>query len=121
MQLDMERAYDEEAGLLSLRRNFSLSTDGLVLSDEGILRSPREASWIFLLRERPEWFGRQITAGSLVIRCPEGLAFSAEEKPVTDPRIARNWHGSLWRVKLTAGCAESFQMRFVISAKDREA
>ena len=121
MQLDMERAYDEEAGLLSLRRNFSLSTDGLVLSDEGILRSPREASWIFLLRERPEWSGRQITAGSLVIRCPEGLAFSAEEKPVTDPRMARNWHGSLWRVKLTAGCAESFQMRFVISAKDREA
>ena len=121
MQLDMERAYDEEAGLLSLRRHFTLSTDGLVLSDEGILRSPREASWIFLLRERPEWSGRQITAGSLVIRCPEGLAFSAEEKPVTDPRMARNWHGSLWRVKLTAGCAESFQMRFVISAKDREA
>ena len=121
MQLDMERAYDEEAGLLSLRRNFSLSTDGLVLSDEGILRSPREASWIFLLRERPEWSGRQITAGSLVIRCPEGLAFSAEERPVTDPRMARNWPGSLWRIKLTAGSAESFQIRFVFSAKDREA
>jgi hypothetical protein len=121
MQLNMERAYDEEAGLLSLRRNFTLSPDGLVLSDEGILRSSREASWIFLLRERPEWSGRQITAGDLVICCAEGLVYSAEEKPVTDLRMARNWPGSLWRVKLTAGCAENFQMRFVFSANNREA
>ena len=121
MELDLEQAYDEAAGLVSLKRSFILSSDGLILVDRGALRSPREAVWTFLLREKPEWSGGQVTAGSLVIHCPDGLAFSAEEKAVTDPRMARNWPGSLWRVKLSAGYVESFQMRFVFQQKDREA
>ena len=121
MELDLEKAYDEAAGLLSLRRVFILGPEGLELTDTGTLRTAREAAWIFLLRDKPVFRDGQVTAGRLVIRCPEGLAFSAEEKPVTDPRMARNWSGSLWRVKLAAGAAERFEARFVFTVNNREA
>ena len=60
-------------------------------------------------------------AGNLLIRCPEGLEFSAEEKPVTDARMARNWPGSLWRVHLRGRKTDRFRMEFVFSASGREA
>ena len=63
----------------------------------------------------------RITAGQLTIRCPEGLEYSAEEKPVTDTRMARNWPGSLWRVMLKGSPGNRFRTTFVFSAKDREA
>ena len=92
----------------------------LYLEDEGALRAPREVTWVFLLRQRPEWRDGRITAGGLSIRCPDGLSFRAEEKPVEDARMARNWPGSLWRVTLTGGKADAFQARFLFTAKDRE-
>ena len=115
MELDLEAAYDAEAGIRKLSRSFALSAEGLRLTDEGILQSPQEAAWVFLLRSEPAWRNGKITAGNLLIRCPEGLAFTREEKPVTDARMARNWPGSLWRVKLTAGKADRFRMTFVFS------
>ena len=121
MELDISAAYDDAAGVEQLKRSFTLRADGLILTDEGRLRSVQEVTWVFLLRDRPEWADGQITAGKLLIRCPEGLAFSAEERPVTDARMARNWPGSLWRVKLRSGAADRFRNTFVLSAKDREA
>ncbi len=121
MRMNLESAYGEEAGITCLRRTLELDREGLCLTDEGTLRSPQEVTWVFLLRDRPEWAEGQITAGKLTIRCPEGLAFTAEEKPVTDARMARNWPGSLWRVKLKSGKLDCFRMKFVFSAKDREA
>ena len=121
MEMDLEKTYDDAAGLASLKRSFALKPEGLVLTDEGTLRAPQEAAWIFLLRDRPVYNGGQITAGNLAIRCPEGLAFEAEEKPVTDARMARNWPGSLWRVKLTGALSERFEAQFLFSAKGLEA
>ena len=102
-----------------LRRTFSLGPDGLQLTDEGELLSPREITWVFLLRHQPAWEPGRITAGNLLIRCPEHLTFSREETPVTDPRMARNWPGSLWRVTLTGEAAERFHTEFVFTAKER--
>ena len=110
--MNLEAAYDDEAGIRELKRSFTLGKDGLKLTDEGILRYGKEITWIFLLRREPVWKDGQIRAGNLIIRCPEGLAFTAEEKPVTDPRMARNWPGSLWRVKLKSGKLERFRMTF---------
>ena len=121
MELDISAAYDSEAGVEQLKRSFTLRVDGLNLADEGRLRIPREITWVFLLRDKPEWKDEQITAGKLMITCPAGLVFSAEEKPVTDPRMARNWPGSLWRVKLRSGISDRFRMEFRFSVNDREA
>ena len=121
MELDLEGTYDAAAGVRSLKRRFTLGPEGLELTDEGILETAEEVTWVFLLRSRPEWKDGTVTAGKMRIRCPERLAFTAEEKPVTDTRMARSWPGSLWRVKLAGGRTDRFRMTFVFSAKDREA
>ena len=120
MEMNLEAAYEEAAGIQELKRSFTLNRDGLQLTDEGLLNNAQKVTWIFLLREQPVLENGRITAGNLVIRCPEGLTFAAEEKPVTDPRMARSWPGSLWRVKLQSGQTESFRMTFEFSAEDRE-
>ena len=121
MELNLEAAYEKEAGIRSLKRSFTLSDDGLRLTDEGNLRAAQAVTWVFLLRQKPVWENGRVTAGGLEIRCPEGLEFSAEEKPVTDPRMARNWPGSLWRVCLKGPETEQFSMTFVFQEKNREA
>ena len=108
-------------GLTPAGDAFALDESGLKLTDEGFLREEKETEWIFLLREKPEWKAGTIRAGSLEIRCPAGLEFTAEEKPVTDARMARNWPGSLWRVCLRGRKTDRFRMEFVFSASGREA
>ena len=120
LELNLEAAYDADAGIRKLRRKFTLSPDGLCLTDDGELLSAQAVTWIFLLRHQPVWENGRITAENLEIRCPEGMTFTAEEKTVTDPRMARNWPGSLWRVRLQSGEIKQFCMTFVFSAKQRE-
>ena len=91
------------------------------LTDEGALLSPREIAWVFLLRHQPAWEPGRIAAGNLLIRCPEHLTFFREEKPVTDPRMARNWPGSLWRVKLRSERTDRFRTCFAFREAGREA
>ena len=112
MELDLAGAYGETAGVLRLKRSFELDGDGLRLTDEGELRTPKRVSWVFLLREKPVWENGRIRAGKTEIRCPEGLTFSAEEKPIDDRRMARSWPGSLWRVKMESGETEHFRAVF---------
>ena len=112
MALNIEGAYDAAAGVKRLRRTFLLTPAGLRLTDEGELDTAREVTWVFLLRNRPEEKDGVITAGKLRIRYPAGLTFTAEEKPVTDARMRRNWPGSLWRVKLKSGAVDRFDARF---------
>ena len=49
---------------------------------------------------------------------PEGsalLAAAVEEIPVTDARMAKNWHGSLWRISLTAEAGRHHRLTIKIS------
>ena len=120
MEMNLEATYDAEAGIRELKRSYGLSAEGLRLTDEGTLKSAQKVTWVFLLRQKPEWKNGRIRAGKLLIRCPEGLAFSMEEKPVTDSRMAGSWPGSLWRVKLQSGAAERFRTTFEFTAAEGE-
>ena len=121
MEMNLEAAYDEKAGIRELKRSFTLTKGGLKLTDAGSLRKGQEITWVFLLRRKPVWENGQVRAGNLIIRCPEGLEYTAEEKPVTDPRMARSWPGSLWRIRLKSEKLERFRMTFEFAAADREA
>ncbi|MBQ6507828.1 MAG: hypothetical protein IJI08_10995, partial [Clostridia bacterium] len=99
-------------------RCFLLTETGLHLTDAGQLESAQEVIWVFLLRQKPVWENDRILAGNLEIRCPAGLAFEAEEIPVTDGRMARNWPGSLWRVQLRSEKKEIFRAEFVFMDAD---
>ena len=120
MELDLAGAYGAAAGVERLKRSFTLGADGLRLRDEGVLKAAQETEWVFLLRREPARKDGRILAGNLLIRCPEGLAFEAEEIPVTDARMAHSWPGSLWRVKLKGGRTDRFRMEFIFTAKDQE-
>ena len=121
LRLNLAETYDCKAGVLRLERSFTLCEDGLRLADEGELRAAQPVTWVFLLRCRPEQEDRRIRAGKLLLQYPEGLRFTAEEIPVTDARMARNWSGSLWRVLLRREAAERFRAEFVFSATNQEA
>ena len=121
MALNLEKAYGAEAGVKRLRRSFLLSGEGLRLRDEVELEEEKPVTWVFLLREKPVWENGRVTAGRMRISCPEELEFSAEEKPVTDPRMARNWPGSLWRVRLQGKPCKRFSAEFAFTVKDQEA
>ena len=112
LEMNLEAAYAAEAGVRSLRRSFELKETGLRVTDTGRLGSAQEITWTFLLRDKPEIRPGRITAGKMLIRFPACLQAGAEEKQVTDPRMARNWPGSLWRVTLQSGETEQFRAEF---------
>ncbi len=102
MSLEMAGAYPAEAGAESLRRELELSASALKVTDRIRLKTPSPVSWTLLLRHRPEIREGKVLTGKMVLRIPEGLSPALEEKQITDPRMARNFPGSLFRLTLTA-------------------
>ena len=120
LSLDLSRAWDAEAGLRAYTREFRVSPEEIRLRDRLTLDRPREITWVWMLRHRPVFSGNALEAGSLRLLWPEGLRPALEEIPVTDPRMARSFPGSLWRVTLSADPAEAFDgcFRLQISGKE---
>ena len=63
----------------------------------------------FLLRHEPEIKDGGVCAGAIRLSPDRPMTIGIEEIPVTDPRMARNYPGSLWRV--TFGAKEAAQHR----------
>ena len=114
LDLDISHAYPEEAGVKALRRCLSLTPDGLTLRDKGTLEQEKEITWIFMLRSEPVIQSGAVKTGLVTLTYPKEMRAEAEEIPVTDPRMARNWPGSLWRLKLTANPAADFSAEFSV-------
>ena len=100
MELEMTEAYDPGAGLLLCRRRMALTEDELRLRDVVELKEPQVVSWAFLFRNRPERTAQGLRTERLALRVPEGVRITLEEKKITDPRMVRNYPGSLWRVEI---------------------
>ncbi len=121
LELDMAAAYGEEAGVDLLRRTLSLSEKGLILRDGIALREAKEVTWVFLLRKEPCLAEGLCTAGNVRLRFSPSLAAEAEERPVDDPRMAKGFPGSLWRLKLTAQAARTFDEVFKVEELEQHA
>lgn len=117
LKLDLAAAYDPEAKALSCVRRLTLTEEGACLSDEIQLAEAKPVTWVFLLRNRPILTAEGLEAGRIQMRIPEGYQIELEEIPITDPRMARNWPGSLWRVQITDGSAEKHQACWQIRRK----
>ena len=115
LTLELSGAYPAEAGLRCLRRRFALSGDGtLTLADAISLDAPLPVTEVFLLRHRPELRDGALYSGAVRIAPGIPMAVEIEEIPVTDPRMAKNFPGSLWRATFTGEAAREHEMEFRI-------
>ena len=112
LTLDMAGAYGPEAGLSRARRTLALRDGRFTLADEIDLAKARPVTWVFLTRERPELAPGAAAFSGLTLRFDPTLTARAEEIPVTDPRMARHYPGSLWRLTLAAPAAQTHRQSF---------
>lgn len=107
-QMDIAGAYPAQAGVLSLKRALRIGDAGITLQDTVRLSAPQQVTWVFMLREKPALGEGRVCFGPLTLRYDGKLTARAEEIPVTDARMARNFPGSLWRLTLTGkpGCEQ---------------
>ena len=93
-----------------------LTEEGLAVTDAGELEAEKEITWIFMLREQPCIGHGKAAAGRFVLEYPEDCDAEAEEIRVEDTRMARNWPGSLWRLKIRCPKAKTFRGEFTLRA-----
>ena len=98
LRLDMAPAYPDAAGVLECRRTATCSERGCRIEDVIRLQEPRTVTEVFLLRHRPEVRADEVRAGAVRIVPDTPVKVEIEEIPITDPRMAKSWPGSLWRV-----------------------
>ena len=123
LELDIAPAYGPEAGVKTCLRNLALEAGPELRLRERIeLDAPREVTWVFLLRERPVPAGSGcVRAGRLRLRFDSDLQARVEERPVDDPRMARCFRGSLYRLMLQAPPAARHDRTFTAQADARPA
>lgn len=114
MALELKGAYAREAGIRALRRRLTLTDAGCEIADSVRLDAPQPVVWVFMLRHAPAIASGQAVFGSLRMDIPAGLTWRVEEIQVEDPRMARSFPGSLWRLLLTAEAADQIDMKFTV-------
>ena len=113
LSLDMAGAYGQDAGLLRLQRKVRLNENGLTVQDSVQLEEKKPVTWVFMLWHQPDFVSGGFLSGAIRAEYPAALQAEAEEIPIQDPRMARNFPGSLWRVKLTSPAERTFDVAFV--------
>ena len=113
LRLYICQAYDA-VGLKTLKREFQLTESALTLHDKVNCTQAQPVTWVFMLRNRPVIEENQVLSGAVRLLLPEGMTAEAEEIPITDPRMARNYPGSLWRLLVTAPAALQHSAVFTV-------
>jgi len=117
LRLDLAPAYPGEAGVRECGRTAVCTEEGCRVGDVIRLDSPQAVTEVFLLRHRPEVIGGDVCAGAIRISPDKPMTVEIGEIPVTDPRMARNFPGSLWRVGFTAREAKEHRLGFEITER----
>ena len=115
LDLRLDQAYPAEAKLRVFRRRMQLTETGLTVTDSLTMAEPRPVTWVFLCRVQPEVNFGQVQIGPMKLSLPPELQVRREEIKITDPRMARNFPGSLWRLMLTAPAANQLDLQFVFT------
>ena len=120
LAMELAGAYPEAAGALSCVREATCAEAGCRVRDEIRLKRPEAVTEVFMLRHRPEIAGNAVVADSIRI-VPNGeMSIDIEEIPVTDPRMAQSFPGSLWRACFTTRPATEHALQFDIVRNENE-
>ena len=115
LTLDIAGAYPVEGCVV--RRTIALDRH-LTLLDEIRLPAPLPVTEVLMLRHRPEIVGSAVVSGAIRIVPAFDSTIKVEEIPVDDPRMAKNYPGSLWRVTFTVPPASCHMLRLKIERND---
>ena len=113
LSLDLAPCYGKEAGVETLRREIRLTGGELTVNDDIFLSREASVTWVLMMRNRPAFAPGGFVSGAVRAAYSPALHAEAEEIPVTDARMARNFPGSLWRVTLTARPAKLHRERMI--------
>ncbi len=114
VEMELAGAWPGEAGLRAFSRKLCWKGGALALEDAIHTVLPRTAQWVFMLRNRPAVGTGEALFGRLRLRFDPALRAACVEFPVTDPRMARSFPGSLWRLTLSAGEALEQRQSFLM-------
>jgi hypothetical protein len=117
LRLDLAPAYPGAVGVLECGRKAICTEEGCRVEDAIRLDSPRAVTEVFLLRHKPEMKDGDVCAGAIRISPGGRMAVEIEELPVTDPRMARNYPGSLWRATFSTKEAAEHRLGFWIGER----
>lgn len=110
VSMALEAAYPPDCGLDRFTRELRPVEGGFALTDTLLLTVAKPVTWVVMLREQPQVEKGMLRLSKLCMRFSEELAVHVEEIPITDPRMAANFAGSVWRATLTAApCLEQHQ------------
>ena len=121
MALDIAGAYPAEAGVQRCLRKMQLVKDRLTIRDEIILDTEKPVDWVFMLRQKPVIEHDEGLFGEDHNLClcwadnkEKDLTWQVEEIEITDPRMAKSYPGSLWRLTLNAPPKKQHSVEFWI-------
>jgi hypothetical protein len=114
LSLDIAAAYPTEAGAKRIARTAQMTDEGFCLRDQIELDAEKSVTWVFMLRQAPEIHENVVDFGALQLMFPEGMTAEAQEIPITDARMARNFPGSVYRLTLEASPSTHFDASFKI-------
>ena len=117
LRLDLAPAYPGEAGVRECGRTAACADKGCRVEDVIRLDAPQAVTEVFLLRHKPEVRDGGVCAGAIHIAPDVPMTVEIGEIPVTDPRMARNYPGSLWRVGFTTREAKEHRLGFEITER----
>ncbi len=113
LTLNMSGCYPEDLLLEECRRTVTLSESGTVTVSDRIRSAvSHPVTWVFMVRHRPVAGPDGIRIGKLLLKAPEDLITEYRELPITDPRMARSFPGSLWRLTLSLSPARDIAVDF---------
>lgn len=118
LALDMAKAYDPPAGVLTALRRMTLNDNGLTVADTIELDSEAPVTWTFLLRYEPKPTTGGFSIGPVKLETDRDWQAETERLTIDDPRMARNWPGYLWRFTLTAKPSKHHKRIFNFKRKE---
>lgn len=117
LQMDMAGAYDPRAGVQKAKRFISVGMGILMLEETIELTEAKPVTWVFMLREKPELEPGSIHTGKVTMMIDSDMIPAVQEIPITDPRMAGSFPGSLWRLSLTVQPNTRHERSFLVERR----